>query len=231
MKQTSAIKKTLGIILCTSLFLTGCGKEKEVKVQQTPDTIQEVTTIEANAKNGTNFVYDDAEMEELAFVDESSNRGSLAKGGEEEIINLAENENSQLDQECSLSWENQDKEAFVPLKFGFDSDRLVEGQKQALNENIEKAKQAAERGDKIALNAFACQIGDQTYNLALSQNRADAMKKVYVQAGVPEDKLIAVGRGQTNPIVFSNATDRLQRIKDLEANRRLEMEIISQDNA
>lgn len=236
------MKQRIGIILCTSILLSGCGK-KEVKIQQSPETMQDVTSsevrsqyesdsLERNGQDRNQFIYDDAapEIEELAFVDEDS-KESASKANEEVIINLAENDADQ--DEVGLSWEENNKEtvAFAPLKFVFDSDKLVDGQKETLAENIQKAKSAAENGDSVALNAYACQIGEEVYNLALTQRRANAMKQAYVKAGVPEDKLVAVGRGQTNPVVFSNATERKERIEQLANNRRLEMEVLSPENA
>ena len=48
--------------------------------------------------------------------------------------------------------------------------------------------------------------GDSAANLALSQQRADAVKSYLVQQGVPDAQLTAKGYGDTHPIA-SNDTD------------------------
>ena len=62
-------------------------------------------------------------------------------------------------------------------------------------------------------------LGSDSYNLTLSQRRADAMVAALVSRGADPAQLLAVGKGEAEPIA-DNAT-RPGR----EANRRVEIEI------
>ena len=55
------------------------------------------------------------------------------------------------------------------------------------------------------------------------------MKKRFVAAGIPADKVVARGMGQERPVVWSDATERLQRIRELSPNRRVEISLLSDE--
>lgn len=231
------MKNTIGMLLCASLLFSGCGKKQEVIVQQSPEYDQTVTSNEnmvetkENYQNNSQYVYADAmpELEELAFIDEDNSKDSKDNA---ESVKVAYNENEEVC-EYPLSWEDQgeDKLEFPSLRFVFDSDALVPGQEETLKQNIEKARCAAERGETIVLNAYADEFGPNDYNAALTQRRAEKMKKIYIEAGIPADKLVAAGRGQTNQLVSSEASDKATRIAELAPNRRVEIETLSTEIA
>jgi outer membrane protein OmpA-like peptidoglycan-associated protein len=66
--------------------------------------------------------------------------------------------------------------------------------------------------------------GTEDYNLKLSQNRADAVKKYLVSKGVVADTITAKGFGETKPIV-ANDSDA-----NREKNRRVEFKITKPNN-
>lgn len=66
--------------------------------------------------------------------------------------------------------------------------------------------------------------GTEDYNLKLSQNRADAVKKYLVSKGVVADTITANGFGETKPIV-ANDSDA-----NREKNRRVEFKITKPNN-
>lgn len=66
--------------------------------------------------------------------------------------------------------------------------------------------------------------GNDKYNLDLSQARAASVRQYLIGRGVPEDQLLAVGFGETKPIV-ENTTE-----EGRSQNRRVEFNLIDQQN-
>ncbi len=72
---------------------------------------------------------------------------------------------------------------------------------------------------KLIVDAYTDSIGSKAYNLGLSQQRADNVKNALIRQGMAPDAIIAVGRGEENPVA-TNETDE-GRAK----NRRVEFSI------
>ena len=81
--------------------------------------------------------------------------------------------------------------------------------------------------ERVTITGYTDRLGSEEYNLKLSQYRADAVKGYFMQKGVAEHRLHAVGKGESNPVVHCDDTDRARLIKCLEPNRRVEVEQIT----
>lgn len=68
----------------------------------------------------------------------------------------------------------------------------------------------------IAIEGHTDSQGDDAYNLELSQARADAVAAYFVAAGIPEDRVSAVGKGETEPAASNDTAEGQSR------NRRVE---------
>ncbi len=182
--------------------------------------------------------YDLAELDmdedtDLAQVDVDDDR-ALAGLDEDEYdfddadYDLAEADYEE-DGEYDLAYADDEGEVFdfEPIQFAFDSDTLTRGQEEALERDIEVAYDAVEAGESVVIEAYGCQVGTQEYNSPLTQRRAEALKKRFVAAGIPSDKLVARGMGQERPLVWTDATERLQRIRELSPNRRVEISLLT----
>ena len=77
------------------------------------------------------------------------------------------------------------------------------------------------------VNGYYDIIGRVAYNQRLSQKRAESVKDYLVAKGVQGKRLIAVGKGESDPIVNCRDTKRAELIKCLEPNRRVEVEQIT----
>lgn len=64
--------------------------------------------------------------------------------------------------------------------------------------------------------------GNDAYNLKLSQSRADAVRTYMIARGIPPERLVAVGFGESNPI-DTNQTD-----DGRSTNRRVEFNLVDQ---
>jgi len=72
---------------------------------------------------------------------------------------------------------------------------------------------------KLTVAGHTDSIGSSESNQKLSQRRADAVKKYLVDAGVPSNRLVAIGYGEARPVADNKfATGRKQ-------NRRVELSV------
>ncbi len=82
------------------------------------------------------------------------------------------------------------------IKFDNDSDALVDeaAAREALKDHINQLIDFPTL--TVAVNGYTSTVGDESYNLDLSQRRADTVKALMVDAGVPESQITAVGMGE-----------------------------------
>ena len=76
------------------------------------------------------------------------------------------------------------------------------------------------RGYTIAIYGYTDDVGTQTYNLQLSQRRAEAVRDFLAQAGTSSKIMSAKGFGKSDPRVSGN-TEQARA-----ANRRVEIAIV-----
>lgn len=79
----------------------------------------------------------------------------------------------------------------------------------------------------IVVSGHTDLLGSDQYNQRLSQRRADAVKAYLVKQSVASNRISAVGKGETQPVVQCTEKQRPALIKCLEPNRRVEVEQIS----
>lgn len=85
---------------------------------------------------------------------------------------------------------------FKEIYFGFDKS-TVQSQFMTEVETIYKAW-LADSSQTVQIEGYADPVGPEAYNMKLSQYRADAVKEALLHLGMTEDKIRAVGRGETN---------------------------------
>ncbi len=79
----------------------------------------------------------------------------------------------------------------------------------------------------VVITGHADRIGSDKYNQKLSEQRAESVKTYLVGKGISADRLNAVGKGESMPVVECNDKKRADLIKCLEPNRRVEVEQIT----
>ncbi len=79
----------------------------------------------------------------------------------------------------------------------------------------------------VAITGYTDRLGSAVYNIRLSQRRADAVKMYLTQKGIAESRLVALGKGEANPVVQCNDKKQAMLIECLAPNRRVEVDQIT----
>lgn len=102
----------------------------------------------------------------------------------------------------------------LDVKFAFDKATIKEGYYKDIDDLIAVMKEFPDLN--VVIEGHTDNLGSPEYNKKLSQERAEAVKKYMVQAGIDARRISAIGFGAERPVA-SNATDE-GRAK----NRRVE---------
>ncbi|MGA1252782.1 MAG: OmpA family protein, partial [Burkholderiaceae bacterium] len=100
--------------------------------------------------------------------------------------------------------------------FDFDQSAVKPEGQAALRSLLSQAKGATI--EQIRIEGHTCSTGPENYNMALSLRRAEAVKAFLVKEGVPADKIVTEGFGESQPAA-SNATS-----EGRSRNRRVEVQ-------
>ena len=120
-------------------------------------------------------------------------------------------------QQADAAWREADRLRQAALAREEEAARLAVMQEQ---ERLANEQLAAEVGGKrIRIEAHTDSQGGDAANLALSQQRAAAVRKVLSSAGVPAARITAVGKGETDPLTDNGTAEGRAR------NRRVEISL------
>jgi len=190
--------------LLVMLGLSACGKKCK-------DTSSKTKTKKVAQSDSVNNMLEDADLSEFAFVEnDDAAAKKLAQGDDE-----------------SFPGEEEDTargSSFKTVLFDFNKNNIRQDQQPVVAEDVQLAQQAVKEGKQIVVAGHCDQLGSASYNLALSQRRAETVKGEIVRNGhVAHNVIKTVGYGYEKPVVWSDATSRAQLIKELAANRRAEL--------
>jgi outer membrane protein OmpA-like peptidoglycan-associated protein len=207
-------------LLCVIMVLlvAGCGKKKGSTDAGSDKSSSKKLASADNIpllKEETENLLEDTDIADFAFVDDEANKSAEgAKVAENEAIEFAD-ETSGDDNSASF--------AFKAVHFDFNKNSIRPDQKPVVDEDLKVAKQAVETGHGVVVEGHCDQLGSASYNIALSQRRAEAIKQEFVKNGIDNNQVKTVGYGFERPVVWSDAQDRGALIKELAANRRAEV--------
>jgi OOP family OmpA-OmpF porin len=108
--------------------------------------------------------------------------------------------------------------------FAFDKAELSDAGKTLLAEIV-----ARHRDDYIArvvVAGYTDRIGDDAYNLELSQRRADAVKAQLIADGIPAERIRTSAQGSDDPLVTCPGLGGEALIRCLAPNRRTEVRFV-----
>jgi OOP family OmpA-OmpF porin len=110
------------------------------------------------------------------------------------------------------------------LLFGFDRAELRPGGEAKLRELADDLRGA--QIESLSALGYADRIGDDAYNLDLSERRAEAVRDYLAELGVELKLIKAEGRGESDPVTGEACGDRRgdALIACLQPDRRVELE-------
>ena len=79
---------------------------------------------------------------------------------------------------------------------------------------------------KVEVSGHTDSKGSDRYNLRLSQVRAEAVRRYLIEHGVPAEKLVARGYGESRPVAANQNADGSDNPSGRATNRRVELNII-----
>ena len=223
----------LPICILLALGFAGCGKnckKDSKKVAQSVVGAENATKMAKGQdvpiyqENEEFFNFEDKGVKDYAFVpmdDEDLEDGDLS---------VAENDDFDYewedDGEMKLAWEDEpegQEYSFKVVNFDLNKNSIRSDQKATVKENVKLAKNAAEEGKSLIVSGHTCPLGSASFNLSLSEKRAQSIRNEMVKAGIPDEQVTILGCGAEHPVVLSNSSDRATRIQELSANRRAEI--------
>lgn len=106
--------------------------------------------------------------------------------------------------------------------FDFNGATLTVQGRDRLSNLLQQIRGASEIED-ILIIGYTDRIGSESYNLALSQRRANSVRNYLVSGGVPYHAISVEGRGEAEPRVTCPESGRATLIVCLSPNRRVEL--------
>lgn len=94
------------------------------------------------------------------------------------------------------------------ILFEFDKSDITPEAKTILNNTLQFLLE--HQFSSIKIDGHACVIGKENYNQKLSQQRSDAVKKIFVDGGLDTRRITSVGHGEVNPTDDKQGGDNIK---------------------
>lgn len=145
-------------------------------------------------------------------------------------INISTNgvvESVQLKKDVTLEKYPQEPILIPNINFDFDSPNITKQSKAILDTTLLVLFQKHST-IQIEISAHTDNKGSDSYNLTLSQKRAESIVKYLNSKGVPLNQMIAIGYGETKPIAPNTNQNGSDNPTGREKNRRVEFTILGE---
>jgi OOP family OmpA-OmpF porin len=199
-------RTSLTVLLAASLMASvGCASKNYVRQQTTPlinktnelddltaKNSKEIKDVDQRAQSGIQQVQ--------AKATEVDQKAQAAGQQAQQAQTMADSATQRVDvlQNRVANLDNYRVVTETSVHFGFDKDNLTKKAKEALDQLATDVPNT--KGYIITVEGGTDSVGDQTYNYALSQRRADAVIQ-YLAAthSVPAYKIYLIGLGEDKP--------------------------------
>ena len=223
-------------LMAASLLMAGCGGDDKAKQQAHGDDVESVEmTPEELAQAEEEAVRELARIisEEAADIPMAAGMGPDEFATDFDMDQLTEEEKMQLaawEREAE-EWANQEMglaaEQDAPaVQFAQNSADIDANQREAIEESVAVAKAAIADGHELTIQGHASQLGDEQYNLELSEARAEALKQALVDNGVPQEKVHIAAYGESVPLQWTTADTQEAQAEALAVNQRAQLVVV-----
>lgn len=110
------------------------------------------------------------------------------------------------------------------IYFGYDSADIRTASAQELDKLVEVLNDNPEI--KIEMSSHTDSVGSVEYNINLSQRRATSTVNYLIRKGIPSERLVAKGYGESKPIARNTHPDGTDNPEGRQKNRRTEFKIL-----
>ncbi|MCS6917389.1 MAG: OmpA family protein [Chitinophagales bacterium] len=110
------------------------------------------------------------------------------------------------------------------IYYGFDSANLRPESKPGLDSLYQILVDNPQI--KVEISSHTDSKGNDAYNMRLSQRRAESVVKYLADKGIPMERMVAKGYGETKPIAPNNLPDGRDNPEGRQMNRRTEFRVI-----
>jgi len=248
----SSLKNLLFGLTILALVFAGCGKKEEYKPKETK-TSKKVAVLTEEERPEKELMasvsdtiplyeeeiedFDDA-ITDFAVVENEDDTVDLkdVSTSTQETFKVADlSQDEEYLKELEEDWEDpellaleeesarEEEYSFKPILFDINKHIVKNEDTNCLKENLETAKRAVQNGKGLTIIGHCCQLGEASFNMALSEKRAKDIKNRLVENGVSAEKIRIIGMGQENPLVWSDKSDKKELIDELKPNRRAEL--------
>lgn len=134
---------------------------------------------------------------------------------------LEDERNKNLDLTFEIKEIQEDESInLTSIYFDYGSTKINQVSKESLDRLVDFMN-SNPNIEKIEISSHTDQVGSAEFNLALSQQRAKSVENYLVKKGIPRQKIVAIGYGETKPLIKKATTEQEQRL-----NRRTEFKVV-----
>ncbi len=184
------MNKKISLLALIVLAIPACQKKTpEIATKGTPC---EEKTSQSVAKTETKPLFDE-DVEGFVLEEPGNAFAPRTEESEEEEISI--------EKEVDEDWidkrlEQTQQYGFKTIYFNFDEYSIRPDQKAVLDYDAKKIAELTKKGSTIIVEGHACRFaGNSSYNMMLSENRANSVANYLVERGIPREKMKIVGRG------------------------------------
>lgn len=188
-------KLAISLVLGSILVLPGCGNRQGKVVSQNQMAMADLPVGLSDSRKTSLF---DEDVD--AFVLEDADVANLYKGSTQVAAH---------DKDLDFDWSKEDKMQMASVLFPYDGRNPRADQGEALEKVDRLAMKLYKEGKIICLKGHACKWhGTAAYNLAISQDRPETMKRHLVEdLGIPADRIKVFGVGNEEPVTLVSSKE------------------------